>query len=372
MIKRVVPPDAPGAFDLLIGDTRVVANAGDGDSGHLAGLPFGSYSVREVIAEGVDDFSVRTVCIDQSSDPPAELIDIEGPEAMVTLSREHSDIQCTITNTHIPPPPEPAHLTVVKRLTPSDDAGTFDLLVDGKTWAYGVRDGGRTDRLAFEAPHTATVGERGADGTDLADYDISTVCRSDGGDGRTIARGSGRRTVRVPLEAGDDGVCVIENTRVAYPTVPEGGRVDATAPPDPCLDPGVCGNVAAAPNLAIGETMPHTALVGETMPVSITVKNVGYSTAREVRLHERPPTGRPLVTVASPGSLRRDGTAAWRLGNLEPGETRTVRVTARVTRWGLHLNRAVASAANTDPALAQATVRATGVSPSRPAPRVTG
>jgi hypothetical protein len=62
--------------------------------------------------------------------------------------------------------------------------------------------------------------------------------------------------------------------------------------------------------------------------------------------------------VANNGSIRSDGTALWRFGSLAPGESRTVRATARVTRTGSDLNIAVASPSNAQPAVAQAIVRA--------------
>ena len=234
----------------------------------------------------------------------------------MTLNRTGSDIQCTITNTHIPPP-ELAHLTVVKRLVPSEDAAVFDLLVDGKAFAYRAGDGGRTDKARVRSPGDRK-GQR--------------------------ARGGWDRTGRFP-----------DQHHVQ-------GRHDSP----------VCGDLAAAPNLAIGKNMPAHARVGQVVPITITVKNVGASTAHGVRLDENPPLGRRLLRVGNNGSMQSDGTAVWHLGSLAPGQSRTVHAIARVTRAGLHLNTAVVTASNADPADAQATVRARVAARRPPPPPVTG
>jgi len=64
------------------------------------------------------------------------------------------------------------------------------------------------------------------------------------------------------------------------------------------------------------------------------------------------------VAVADHGSLQSDGTVIWNLGDLAPGEKRTVHATMLVTGTGLQTDMAVAAAANADPAVDVATVRA--------------
>ncbi len=54
---------------------------------------------------------------------------------------------------------------------------------------------------------------------------------------------------------------------------------------------------------------------------------------------------------------RPDGTVVWHLGNLAPGEKRTVHATMLVTRPGLLLDTAVTHASNADPAVDQAPAR---------------
>ena len=128
---------------------------------------------------------------------------------------------------------------------------------------------------------------------------------------------------------------------------------------------------ADAPHLTVHKTMPAHAHVGDRVPITITVKNTGKGTAKDVVLHENRPGGLQIVHVANHGSLQHDGTAVWHLGNLAPGESRTVHATALVTHTGLHPDTAVASASNADPAFSNAAVRAATAhhpSPSRPSP----
>ena len=371
VIKHLVPDTAPGAFDLIVNGNVEKSGARDGDRAELTHIPFGSYTVTEQVAAGqsvtLANFNIHTVCIDQSTDLATVLLDVDGPSASVTLSRQHSNIECTITNEHIPPPAV-AHLTVVKQLMPSADPGAFDLLVDGEAWAVGVGDGGRTPALEL-TPGTVKVSERGVDGTNLDDYSISTTCKSDAGE--AVAHGTGSGPVKVDLKASDNVVCTVTNERNSLPVEPDGGRE-----PDICSDitSGVpeCGDIAAAPQLFVSKRMPAHARVGDRVPITITVKNVGRGTAHRVVLHETPPPGGRIVAAANHGAIQSDGTVIWHLGNLAPGRTRTVHATMLITGTGFHTDRAVASAGNADPAFDAAVVRARAAPPPPPPPAVTG
>jgi uncharacterized repeat protein (TIGR01451 family) len=187
----------------------------------------------------------------------------------------------------------------------------------------GVGDGGRTSRLAL-APGTYKVSEEGVDATNLDDYSISTTCKTRRG--RTVGHGTGSGPVRVRLRASRNVVCTITNTRNAPPILPDGGRE-----PDVCLEieAGVpeCGDIAAAPQLFVSKRMPKHAHVGDRVPITITVKNVGHGTAHEVVLHETAPNGGRIVAAANHGAIQPNGTVVWHLGSLAPGQTRTVHAT---------------------------------------------
>jgi len=79
-----------------------------------------------------------------------------------------------------------------------------------------------------------------------------------------------------------------------------------------------------------------------------------------------------IASVANHGRIQQNGTAVWHLGNLEPGASRTVHGTLRVTQPGLHVNTAVATALNADPADSVAALRARAPAPTPPPPVVTG
>jgi uncharacterized repeat protein (TIGR01451 family) len=161
---------------------------------------------------------------------------------------------------------------------------------------------------------------------------------------------------------------------VPAPTpVPAPRPPDGVTPPPPCLeidaDIPVCGDVAAAPNLVVTKRMPTRARVGDRVPITITVQNAGPRTAEGVRLHETPSSGARIARVAQGGTIRRDRTALWSLGNLSSGASRTVRATMVVTRTGLLSNVAVAAAQNALPDFDASALRAR---PALRPPSVTG
>ena len=265
-----------------------------------------------------------------------------------------------------------AHLTVVKRLVPSDDTGRFDLLVNGKTVLERVGNG--KIRLARPLGTYAVSEQVSADqAITLADYTITTKCVNNGAP-------AGQSTDNTPVEvtlnsANDNIVCTITNTRVAGPPG-EDGEGGGLIPDEPCndIDNGIpeCGDIANAPRLTVIKQMPAHTRVGDRVPITITVRNIGHATAHEVRVHETPPPGGQVVAAANHGSIQNDGSVVWTVGNLAPGESRTVHATLLVTRTGLHTDTAVASAGNADPAFDAAAVRARAAAPAPPPPVVTG
>lgn len=271
-----------------------------------------------------------------------------------------------------------AHLTVVKQLIPSTDPGRFDLLVGGVPRLDNAGNGDSTGPLALPlGTHTVSEQITAAEvhENSLSDYSISTVCVNET-DGEQVAHGSGSGPVSVDLTSEtDDIVCTITNHRIgpepSFPPPPGGPYV----PPAPCLEleasnPECGAEAEAQPHLAVAKQMPAQARVGERVPITITVRNVGHGTADRVGLRETPPHGGRIVAIADHGSLQHDGTVAWELGNLAPGATRMVHATMLVTRTGLLGDTAVADALNADPALDDAVVRVLAAMPRPPA--VTG
>jgi hypothetical protein len=144
------------------------------------------------------------------------------------------------------------------------------------------------------------------------------------------------------------------------PEKPGGGGGDTDIPG---------GNVPDGPHLSVTKRMPAHATVGDRVPITITVHNVGHETADKARIHETPPHGIRIVAVENHGSIEHDGTVVWHLGSLAPGESRTVHATVLVTTPGLHLNMAVTDASNDYPAFDGVHERATSSRRGRPSPR---
>jgi hypothetical protein len=140
------------------------------------------------------------------------------------------------------------------------------------------------------------------------------------------------------------------------PPKPGGGGGEVTGTPGgPCID---CGKEVAAPHLSVSKRMPAHAQVGDRVPITITVENVGGEMAHGTRLHETPPHGTQIVAVGNHGSIKPNGAVIWDLGDLAPGKSRVVHATMLVVRPGLHLNTAVASASDSYPAFDGAQERA--------------
>ena len=95
-------------------------------------------------------------------------------------------------------------ITIIKEVEgPLDpDPGRFNLEIDGMPIGEPARDGDSRTAPVTTGPHT--VGESGAPGTDLSDFDTQIVCRTGAGAGNVVAeakrhlgpgdRGSGRGT----------------------------------------------------------------------------------------------------------------------------------------------------------------------------------
>lgn len=101
----------------------------------------------------------------------------------------------------------------------------------------------------------------------------------------------------------------------------------------------VCvATVAGTPKLAVSKTGPETALLGSLVPYTISVKNVGTAEAKGVVLTDAVPAG-----MSHSSGLR---SLAQEIGNLQPGETRSIQISLKADQRGNHCNTVVASATN--------------------------
>jgi hypothetical protein len=184
------PTDDPGQFEIHLTGPNVsalaIATVGCGEPVGPVQLAPGAYTVSEA---GV---------------PPTSLADyttaIDGDcaaDGSITLASGDS-ATCTITNTRIPPT---TTLTVRKVCFPVGDDGHFRVgifTVDGRPLHRVVLTCHGTTGAVRVHPGTYVIRERGANGTDLSDYN-----RFVGGD--CLSNGT------VTLRAGDHGRCRIVN-----------------------------------------------------------------------------------------------------------------------------------------------------------------
>ncbi len=103
---------------------------------------------------------------------------------------------------------------------------------------------------------------------------------------------------------------------------------------------------------------------------TITVRNIGTATARNVRICDRIPSGFSFVRAR--GAQVRGGQACWNVGNLNAGQSRTVRITLRANTAGNRTNIATARADNANRVTGRARVRILAVIGSPSIPKVTG
>ncbi len=127
-----------------------------------------------------------------------------------------------------------------------------------------------------------------------------------------------------------------------------GGRmsdcVTVTYVPRACIDIDVIN-----PSLKLAQTGPASVIQCDPIPVTLKVTNNGSGLARDVRIREELPKG--LLTL--------DGksTFASEAGDLQPGESKTVRMKLKASKGGLYKTRAEATAQGNVSATADYSVR---------------
>ena len=191
VMKECVPADDPGQFEIHLDGVKV-AELSCGETTNPIELAPGDHTVSE--ASGV-----RTSRSDYTTAFSGDC-DAGGSVTVVANETAH----CTITNTRIPPA---TTLTVRKVCFPVGDDGHFKVgifRIDGRPVHRVVLTCHGTTGAVRVHPGTYVVRERGADGTDLSDYN-----RFVGGD--CLSNGT------VTVETGDHARCRIVNVRKAMP-----------------------------------------------------------------------------------------------------------------------------------------------------------
>lgn len=104
--------------------------------------------------------------------------------------------------------------------------------------------------------------------------------------------------------------------------------------------------VVGKPGLAIKKTGPETAVLGQDIPYTITVSNPGSAVAKAVVVTDNVPDGLSHVSGQS--------AVTFNVGDLPPGQSRTLPIVLKGTKRGKHCNGASAVASNVPKVSAEA------------------
>ncbi len=281
VVKDLVPASDDGRFDLVIDGVTAAGAVGDGGTTGALTQPVGSYVVTEAVAAGngadLADYDTSLSCAAGGVPVPI------GQDGAVPVA-SGADVVCLFTNSAKPT------IEIVKNLTPADDPGVFTLTLDGAPVTTGG-NGATSGRLTI-ATGAHTVGEIAGNGdSDLADYDSSISCSTNGGP--ATAGGA------VDASHGDDITCVVTNTRKA---------ADLSIAKDP-------GSAFVLP--------------GGVATFSITVSNAGGAgLARDVAVLDALPAG--VTYLASQGDVCDPDGTVCELGDLAAGQSRTFTISYQV------------------------------------------
>jgi FG-GAP repeat/Prealbumin-like fold domain len=202
LTKQLVPASDAGRFDLRIGQTVVIASAGDGGSGSTQVLP-GTYRVTEsgVPGTSLSNYATSIACTLNGGPGPSA----NGTTQLSVNLAPGDQLACTLSNRR------KAQVTLIKHLIPSADPGRFDLKLTSNSQVKLVKtSAGDGDSGSIQvAPGTWTVVESAASGTNLSDYSSSIACTLNGSPGPS---GSGT-SLPVTLAPADVLACTITNNR---------------------------------------------------------------------------------------------------------------------------------------------------------------
>ena len=225
--------------------------------------------------------------------------------------------------------PTTGWLRIDKVLRPADDPGRFNLEIDGVPAGTGRGVGhlGTTGDVAVPVGRHR-VGEEGVDGTSLADYNTTIGCRENRGRGPVVTVFRGPELI-VDVEAGQEVVCTIVNTRRTGPPVPPNPTPPEPTPP-PSPQPGTS-------DLAVQKFVSaRVAVRGDIVEWTIVVTNNGPQTATGVTITDDAAALATIVSLqVSQGTCGRTTCA---LGTIPPGSSVRIAARTRMLRVGARLN----------------------------------
>ncbi|WP_313674317.1 hypothetical protein, partial [Mycolicibacterium sp.] len=178
-------------------------DSGDGQGTGKKTVAPGAWKLAETAGTGtsMDDYGTAVACSDRGSGNS-----FPSSDDSVALA-PGDDVICTFTNTR-----KTGQVKLVKKLSPADDAGRFDLQLDGTTKAAGVGDGGASETLTVNTGGHA-ISEVAAEGTSLSDYTSSASCEAGG---QVIASGE-VTTLELSVASEQAVTCTFTNVRKASP-----------------------------------------------------------------------------------------------------------------------------------------------------------
>jgi uncharacterized repeat protein (TIGR01451 family) len=312
-----------------------------------------------------DSTATSTVTIDETTKPGFRFVDVTCTRAARTRARRTTIQRTTVPVTELVLKPNeyykctvrnqivPGTIEIEKRATPQ---GSTEFPFTGSLGPFTLVDakGRATSSKAFTnvVPGTYTIQELVP-----PDWTLTGIACVPA----AAATITGAQAV-ITLAPGGSVVCSYSDLRNNLTVPPEPTPVPPTpVPPTPVPAPGPSeppAPAASAPAAAAGlpstvlrvvKSAPRFARVGQRIPFSLTVTNVGTIDATSVQVADVPPAALTLSGLAATSGMRRvRGNAVWRLGTLAPGATRTVRgsVIIRSGIPGLKRNLALATALN--------------------------
>ena len=251
--EATIPASDPGTFTISHGAFVVATGAGDGGGGSIE-VPPGTRSLRQLPAAGtkLSDYTVSISCkLNDAAGPSAE-----GTSVKVTLAAG-DDLDCTFTSSR------KATVTVTQASVPADDAGRFDLKVNGRTVAALASDGGSGSTVVRSGPVTISASPSAP--TVRSNYTQAITCSLNGAPGPSSTTGK----LTTTLTDADALACTVTATRKATVTVTE----DLV----PSTDPGrfVLRVGARIVRSDAGDGATGSALVA---PGEVTISVAGYRT----------------------------------------------------------------------------------------------
>jgi uncharacterized repeat protein (TIGR01451 family) len=163
-VKKALSPTTDGGkFNLLINGAVQASNVGHDGSGAIAVAAGSQVSVGETGNNtSLDNYASQLSCGDVS---------VSGTGIGGTFTMPDKDVTCIFTNTR-----KTNTVKVIKALSPTDDGGKFNLLINNETKKANASHNDNTGDVAVPVGSTVSVSETAGEGTSLAHYTSALTC----------------------------------------------------------------------------------------------------------------------------------------------------------------------------------------------------